>query len=122
MAYIVALTGGIGSGKTTIANAFAALGVPIVDADIISRQVVEAGSPALAAIAAHFGQDILLPDSTLNRPLLRHKICSSGVTSTTNTLSAKCEILFSINRGTTHSTYKASVFLSWRCVSCWIKG
>ncbi|MEI9533364.1 dephospho-CoA kinase [Moellerella wisconsensis] len=76
MAYIVALTGGIGSGKTTIANAFAALGVPIVDADIISRQVVEAGSPALAAIAAHFGQDILLPDSTLNRPLLRHKIFS----------------------------------------------
>ncbi|UNH41604.1 dephospho-CoA kinase [Moellerella wisconsensis] len=76
MAYIVALTGGIGSGKTTIANAFAALGVPIVDADIISRQVVEAGSPALAAIAAHFGQDILLPDSTLNRPLLRHEIFS----------------------------------------------
>lgn len=74
MAYIVALTGGIGSGKTTIANAFAALGVPIVDADIISRQVVEPGSPALAAIVAHFGQDILLPDSTLNRPLLRHKI------------------------------------------------
>ncbi|KPD03247.1 dephospho-CoA kinase [Moellerella wisconsensis] len=77
MAYIVALTGGIGSGKTTIANAFAALGVPIVDADIISRQVVEPGSPALAAIVAHFGQDILLPDSTLNRPLLRHKIFSN---------------------------------------------
>ncbi len=55
MAYIVALTGGIGSGKSTVADMFARLGVPVTDADIIARQVVEPGTPALQAIADHFG-------------------------------------------------------------------
>ena len=59
MGYTVALTGGIGSGKSTVADAFARLGVDIVDADIIARQVVEPGSVALQAIAEHFGSDIL---------------------------------------------------------------
>ena len=48
MTYIVGLTGGIGSGKSTIANLFVELGVPIVDADIVAREVVEKGSPLLA--------------------------------------------------------------------------
>jgi len=77
MRYTVALTGGIGSGKSTIANAFASLGVDIVDADIIARQVVEKGQPALAAIHARFGDDVLHPDGSLNRPALRQKIFSS---------------------------------------------
>ena len=51
MTYIVGLTGGIGSGKSTIANLFVELGVPIVDADIVAREVVEKGSPLLAQIA-----------------------------------------------------------------------
>ena len=51
MRYIVALTGGIGSGKSTVANAFADLGINVIDADIIARQVVEPGAPALHAIA-----------------------------------------------------------------------
>lgn len=55
MAYTVALTGGIGSGKSTVAEAFARLGVPLVDADVIARQMVARGQPALAQIAAHFG-------------------------------------------------------------------
>ncbi|MBC8949710.1 MULTISPECIES: dephospho-CoA kinase [Xenorhabdus] len=74
MTYIVALTGGIGSGKTTISNVFSSLGVPLVDADIIAREVVAPGTPALQAITEHFGADILLPNGSLNRAMLRQKI------------------------------------------------
>ena len=74
MTYVVGLTGGIGSGKSTIAELFAELGVSIVDADLIARQVVEKGSPLLAEIAAHFGPEILLEDGALNRAALREKV------------------------------------------------
>ena len=57
--YVVAITGGIGSGKTTVANQFAELGIEVVDADVIAREVVEPGTPALATIAAHFGSDVI---------------------------------------------------------------
>lgn len=77
MRYTVALTGGIGSGKSTIANAFASLGVDIVDADIIARQVVEKGQPVLNIIHSRFGDDVLHPDGSLNRAVLRQKIFSS---------------------------------------------
>ncbi|OBX06558.1 dephospho-CoA kinase [Gallibacterium salpingitidis] len=74
MSYIVGLTGGIGCGKSTIANLFAELGVPIVDADIVARQVVEKGSPLLAKIVQHFGAEILLPTGELDRAALREKV------------------------------------------------
>ncbi|NTX69286.1 dephospho-CoA kinase [Lelliottia amnigena] len=74
MGYIVALTGGIGSGKSTVADAFSRLGIVIVDADIIARQVVEPQTPGLRAIEAHFGKDIINSDGTLNRRLLRERI------------------------------------------------
>ncbi|MEL2240373.1 dephospho-CoA kinase [Leclercia adecarboxylata] len=74
MGYIVALTGGIGSGKSTVAEAFSRLGVTIIDADILARQVVEPGTPALRAIAEHFGNDTIAPDGTLNRRKLRERI------------------------------------------------
>ncbi|MGK2959889.1 MAG: dephospho-CoA kinase [Candidatus Malihini olakiniferum] len=77
MTYIVALTGGIGSGKSTVADAFAAFGIPIIDADVITRQVAEPGTPALSAIQAHFGNDILNIDGTLDRAMLRQLIFSS---------------------------------------------
>ncbi|WP_312228634.1 dephospho-CoA kinase [Pseudescherichia sp.] len=77
MGYTVALTGGIGSGKSTVANQFLKNGVSVVDADVIARQVVEPGAPALRAIAAHFGPEILQPDGTLNRRLLRERIFAS---------------------------------------------
>ena len=71
MTYVVGLTGGIGSGKSTIADEFAALGVPIIDADIVAREVVAKDSPLLAEIATRFGEDILNEDSELNRAKLR---------------------------------------------------
>ncbi|MDU7310260.1 MAG: dephospho-CoA kinase [Aeromonas sp.] len=72
--YVVAITGGIGSGKTTVANRFAELGIEVVDADIIAREVVEPGTPALAAIATHFGPDVVTPDGQLDRRRLRERI------------------------------------------------
>ena len=74
MTYVVGLTGGIGSGKSTIAELFAELGVSVIDADLVARQVVEKGSPLLAEIATHFGPEILLEDGALNRAALREKV------------------------------------------------
>ncbi|HEY2453605.1 MAG TPA: dephospho-CoA kinase [Scandinavium sp.] len=74
MGYTVALTGGIGSGKSTVAQAFADLGINVIDADIIARQVVEPGTPALQAIVSRFGADMCLADGSLNRRQLRERI------------------------------------------------
>lgn len=67
---LIGLTGGIGSGKSTIARRLHELGATIIDADVVSREVVEPGQPALGAIVAHFGQNILNGDGTLNRSRL----------------------------------------------------
>jgi len=74
----VALTGGIASGKTTVADLFAAYGVPLVDTDVIAREVVEPGQPALAAVAQAFGGDVLDPDGRLDRRRLREVIFSDA--------------------------------------------
>lgn len=71
MTYVVGLTGGIGSGKTTVSDLFAELGVEIIDADIVARQVVEKGTPLLAQIVEHFGEDILNAEKELDRAKLR---------------------------------------------------
>lgn len=68
---IVGLTGGIGSGKSTIARLFGELGIHWVDADNVAREVVEPGSSALEAIAGHFGSDILDANGALDRAKLR---------------------------------------------------
>jgi dephospho-CoA kinase len=67
----VGLTGGIASGKTAVAGMFASLGIPVIDTDLIAREIVSPGSPALREIAAVFGADLLQPDGTLNRARLR---------------------------------------------------
>lgn len=72
--YRVALTGGIASGKTTVANLFAALGATIVDTDLLAREVVEPGTALLAEIAAHFGAGVISPDGSLNRRALRERV------------------------------------------------
>lgn len=68
---IVGITGGIGSGKTAVTDRFAQHGIVVVDADLAARKVVEPGSPALAAIAKHFGQNILTTEGELDRAALR---------------------------------------------------
>ena len=75
--YIVGLTGGIASGKSTVTQLFAELNVPIIDADTIARELVAPDQPALQNIVASFGEDILNADGTLNRGLLRDKIFSN---------------------------------------------
>ena len=77
MGYTVALTGGIGSGKSTVSDAFARFGIDVVDADVIARQVVAPGTQALAAIEQHFGADILNQDGSLNRRVLRDRVFAS---------------------------------------------
>jgi dephospho-CoA kinase len=67
---VVALTGGIGSGKSTVAALLVARGAVLVDADVIARQVVEPGQPALAALVERFGRQILDEDGRLDRPRL----------------------------------------------------
>ena len=67
----VGLTGGIGSGKTTVSQRFEALGAPVIDTDVLARAVVEPGEPALERLVAVFGEDILRNDGRLNRERLR---------------------------------------------------
>ncbi|MDP8033498.1 dephospho-CoA kinase [Pasteurella atlantica] len=74
MNYIVGLTGGIGSGKSTIAEMFQQLGVPVVDADIVAREVVAKGSPLLKQIVEKFGKQVLLQNGELDRSKLRQII------------------------------------------------
>lgn len=70
----VGLTGGIASGKTTVANLFAALGATLVDTDVLAREVVAPGTPLLAEIAAHFGTGTLAADGSLDRRALRERV------------------------------------------------
>src|SRR5688500_7928708 len=71
---VVAVTGRVASGKSECTRAFAALGIAIADADVAARAVVAPGEPALAAIADHFGQDILAADGTLDRAAMRRRV------------------------------------------------
>lgn len=71
---IIGLTGGIGSGKSTVARYFAELGVPIVDADVVARELVAPGSPALREIGAEFGDEVLNTDGGLDRGRLRELV------------------------------------------------
>ncbi|WP_030988773.1 dephospho-CoA kinase [Streptomyces sp. NRRL S-1813] len=66
----VGLTGGIGAGKSEVSRLLASYGAVIVDADKIAREVVEPGTPGLAAVVAEFGDGVLTPDGSLDRPKL----------------------------------------------------
>lgn len=70
----VGLTGGIASGKSTVARLFAELGVPVIDTDEIARDVVRPGGPALPAVVAAFGAAVLAPDGTLDRRRMRERV------------------------------------------------
>lgn len=73
---IIGLTGGIGSGKSEVSRRFESLGILVIDADQIAREVVQPGQPALADIVAHFGSDFVLPSGQLDRAKLRARIFS----------------------------------------------
>jgi len=74
---VIGLTGGIGSGKSTVSELFESLSVPVIDMDIIAREVTLPGSKTLKKICEHFGQDILKEDGSLNRKMLRQLIFQS---------------------------------------------
>jgi dephospho-CoA kinase len=69
--YVVALTGGIGSGKTEAAKVFTELGVPVTDVDVISHQLTAANQPLIADIKAAFGEAYITPEGALNRAAMR---------------------------------------------------
>jgi len=77
--YIVALTGGIGSGKSEAARLFAQLGVPVVDTDVIAHELTAKGSPILSEIEHMFGAGVLNEDGSLNRSRLRAHVLSNPV-------------------------------------------
>jgi len=72
--YCIGLTGGIASGKSALEREFAARGIFVADADLIARQIVEPGQPALAAVAAHFGSSVVSADGSLDRAGLRARV------------------------------------------------
>jgi dephospho-CoA kinase len=74
---IVALTGGIGSGKSVVSDRFAALGVPVIDTDLIAREQTEPGTPAHQEIRELFGPEVITKDGTLDRTRLRQLVFDS---------------------------------------------
>ncbi len=68
---VIGLTGGIGSGKTTVSDMFAALGAHVIDADVISRGLLQPGNSAFDAVVKHFGPGVLQADGKLDRARLR---------------------------------------------------
>lgn len=83
----VGLTGGIGSGKSTVARMLAAQGFTVVDADQIAREIMEPGSPVLAEVAREFGEELLLADGSLDRAeLARRAFASEAATQRLNAI------------------------------------
>lgn len=70
----IALTGGIGSGKTTVANLFASKGVPVIDSDLIARDVIKPGMPTWQRLVTEFGEELLLPDQHVDRKKLAEQV------------------------------------------------
>jgi len=75
---VVGLTGGIGSGKSTVADLFQQHGVEIIDADLIAREVVAPGEPALQSIAEHFGSSVVDEHGALRRSALRELVFANS--------------------------------------------
>ena len=97
MPYRVGLTGGIGSGKSTVASIFSRLGVPVIDADQVARSIVEPGTDALSKLRAHFGEGIL-SEGQLNRRRLREIRCGGSVTTEKEFTKIVDELLKSFDR------------------------
>ncbi|MDB6034287.1 MAG: dephospho-CoA kinase [Verrucomicrobiales bacterium] len=74
---LIGLTGGIGMGKSTSADLLSRRGIPVVDTDVLAREMVEPGQPALADVVAAFGNEVLAGDGTLQRGVLARKVFSN---------------------------------------------
>lgn len=72
--FLVGLTGGIASGKSTISTMLAKLGAEVIDADVVAREVVEPGTPGLKEVIAEFGEEIIQPDGSLSRAALAEQV------------------------------------------------
>ncbi|MBW8368701.1 MAG: dephospho-CoA kinase [Arenimonas sp.] len=81
--FIVAVTGGVASGKSAATRAFEALGITVADADVAARAVVEPGQPALAEVAALFGPAFIQPDGRLDRAAMRERVFTDPAAKTT---------------------------------------
>ena len=104
---VVGLTGGIATGKSTVSRTLKKLDVPVVDADLIARQVVEPGKPAYDAIVQTFGDDLVLPNGELDRPKLGRRVFGDEV--------ARGKL----NRITHPAVQKAML---WQVLSYWVRG
>lgn len=104
---VVGLTGGIATGKSSVSNLLKAKHIPIIDADILARQVVEPGTSALSKIVSTFGEEILLPDGTLDRKKLGEIIFNDA---------PKRKQL----NGIVHPAVRKAMF--WSIVKFWLKG
>lgn len=82
-AFVVAVTGGVASGKSEATREFERLGITVADADVAARAVVEPGQPALAAVAQHFGEGILGSDGRIDRAAMRQRVFSDPAARTT---------------------------------------
>ncbi|PIK37859.1 putative dephospho-CoA kinase domain-containing protein [Apostichopus japonicus] len=105
--FLIGLTGGIASGKSTVSSFFHELGCPIIDADKIAREVVEPGKPAWKLIVQHFGREVLQADGTLDRPKLGNIIFND---------SSKRKLLNSC----THPAIQREMI--WQVIKCLFKG
>ncbi|MDN6731583.1 MAG: dephospho-CoA kinase, partial [Atopostipes suicloacalis] len=79
MTKVLGLTGGIASGKTTVSNYLKSLGIDVIDADIIAREVMQAGEPVVLEIAEAFGNEMLLPNGEIDRQRLGESIFQSEI-------------------------------------------
>lgn len=104
---VIGLTGGIATGKSTVSSLLASHNIPIIDADVLARKVVEPGTPALAKIIRHFGHSMLLPDGSLDRKKL-------GAIVFANEGSRKA-----LN-GIVHPAVSKAIV--WDVVWCWLRG
>jgi dephospho-CoA kinase len=104
---VIGLTGGIATGKSTVSKLLKDKGVPIIDADILARKVVDRGTPGLKAIVAYFGEEVLKDDGTLDRKKLGSIIFNDEV---------KRKKL----NGIVHPAVRKAMV--WQLVKWWLKG
>ena len=81
---VIGLTGGIGSGKTTVSDLFGELGIDVVDADVVSRQLTAVNGGAMPEIIKQFGPEAASPDSSMNRRFIRELVFSGKYLASSN--------------------------------------